>query len=99
LASDELISTLYTPQDPPAITQELASFLDVVKALQAVLGDVLSGTQALEAQLNEISLSAKPGPRAKIDTQKWLDTCFVQIHKAAGSFAFPNQVILESQGP
>jgi len=97
LASDELISTLYTPQDSSATANELTSFLDVIKALQAGLGDFFSGTQVLEAQLGEMSLRSG----AKIDTQKWFDTCFQQIHRAAGSFmlVLDQNLSGESKGP
>jgi hypothetical protein len=100
-ASDELISTLYAPQDPSVTANELSSFLDVIRAFQALLGDLPSEIHALGAQLGAISLNVQPGSGVKIDAQKWFDTCFQQIHKTTGSFvlALNDNILGESKGP
>jgi len=71
-ASDELVSTLYTPQDPRNIETELRSFRKIISDFQASLVK----PDALETQLEHLSLENKNG-------SKWFDTCFVQLYKAA----------------
>jgi hypothetical protein len=86
LASDELISTMYTPQDSSAAANESASFLDVIKTLQADLDVFFSQNHILEAQLDNMSLSTNSSGE-EMRTKKWFDTCFQQIHKAVGSLS------------
>ncbi|KAJ7452413.1 hypothetical protein B0H11DRAFT_1876433 [Mycena galericulata] len=70
-ASDELVSTLYTPQDPRNIERELKFFRKIMSDVQASLVK----PDALETQLEYLSLEDKNGSR-------WFDTCFVQLYKA-----------------
>ncbi|KAJ7109375.1 hypothetical protein C8R44DRAFT_635330, partial [Mycena epipterygia] len=70
-ASDELVATLYTPQDPNNIKSELASFRKIISDFQASL--VKPG--GLETQLEKLSLGND-------NRSKWFDTCFVQLYKA-----------------
>lgn len=69
-ASDELVSTLYTPQDPRNVETELRSFRKIISDFQASL--VKPG---LETQLENLSLGND-------NKSKWFDTCFVQLYKA-----------------
>ncbi|KAJ7774611.1 Grap2 and cyclin-D-interacting-domain-containing protein [Mycena maculata] len=70
-ASDELVSTLYTPQDPQNIETELRSFRTIISDFQASL----IKPDALETELESLSLENE-------NRSKWFDTCFVQIYKA-----------------
>ncbi|KAJ7632617.1 hypothetical protein FB45DRAFT_510008 [Roridomyces roridus] len=70
-ASDDLVATLYTPQDPQNVATELGSFRKLISDFQALLAK----PDALETQLQRLSLETKNG-------SKWFDTCFVQLHKA-----------------
>ncbi|KAJ7155968.1 hypothetical protein C8R43DRAFT_417146 [Mycena crocata] len=72
-ASDELVSTLYTPQDPTNISTELSSFRSLISDLQASLVK----PDAFEAQLEHLSLGS-----SNASASKWFDTCFVQLFKA-----------------
>jgi hypothetical protein len=74
-ASDELVSTLYTPQDPDHIATELTEFRRVVSDFQSSIIQ----PESLEAQLANLSLG-KNG-------LKWFNTCFVQIYKAVDALA------------
>lgn len=84
-ASDDLVATLYTPQDPVSVRMELIAFADAVRALQ-------SGMQAaffpLDAQLAGMRIAdAKDIGEKKVkDPRKWFETCFEQIYKSAGAF-------------
>ncbi|KAJ7709907.1 hypothetical protein B0H17DRAFT_916206 [Mycena rosella] len=75
-ASDELVSTLYTPQDPSNIASELSSFRKIISDFQASLAK----PDALETQLENLSLGSSSG-------SKWFDTCFVQLYKAVDALA------------
>ncbi|KAJ7449809.1 hypothetical protein FB451DRAFT_1052648 [Mycena latifolia] len=70
-ASDELVSTLYTPQDPSNIETELRSFRKIISDFQASLAK----PDALETHLKNLTLGSSNG-------SKWFDTCFVQLYKA-----------------
>ncbi|KAJ6596892.1 hypothetical protein DFH09DRAFT_1133032 [Mycena vulgaris] len=70
-ASDELVSTLYTPQHRSNIETELRSFRKIISDFQASLAK----PDALETQLENLSLGSSTG-------SKWFDTCFVQLYKA-----------------
>ncbi|KAF8212238.1 hypothetical protein K438DRAFT_1484924, partial [Mycena galopus ATCC 62051] len=74
-ASDELVSTLYTPQDPDRIRTELSAFRKIISDFQASLAK----PDALETQLQSLSLAPDDG-------SKWFDTCFVQLFKAVDAF-------------
>ncbi|KAJ6630800.1 hypothetical protein B0H10DRAFT_855976 [Mycena sp. CBHHK59/15] len=71
-ASDELVSTLYTPQDSVNMDAEVRSFRKIISDLQASVVD----TESLETQLEGLSLGRNNG------SKKWFDACFVQIFKA-----------------
>jgi hypothetical protein len=70
-ASDELVSTLYTPQDQEKMETELRSFRKLISDFQASLVK----PDALETQLESLSMASNNG-------SKWFDTCFVQLYKA-----------------
>ncbi|KII88518.1 hypothetical protein PLICRDRAFT_698889 [Plicaturopsis crispa FD-325 SS-3] len=86
VASDDLVSTLYTPQNPASIRAELTSFITTVGALQKVLEPLLPEA-TLEQQLGDLSVQS-PGTneKKKKDVGKWFRVCFSQISKAADSF-------------
>ncbi|KAJ7063300.1 hypothetical protein C8F01DRAFT_1250857 [Mycena amicta] len=66
--SDELVATLYSPQDLDKIRMELASFRQSISQLQSSLN-------SLELQSANLTLGSD-------STKHWLDTCFVQVYKA-----------------
>lgn len=70
-ASDDLVSTLYTPQDPQNVATELGYFRKIISDIQASLVK----PDVLETQLDRLSLDNKNG-------SKWFDTCFIQLYKA-----------------
>lgn len=86
-ASDDLVSTLYTSQDPLAIRTEIISFIDVVRSLQSNLLVFFP----IEAQLSEMNIGLEKRTNgneiAKKGGRKWFDTCFEQIYKLSTTFA------------
>lgn len=82
-ASDELVSTLYTPQHPADVATELTAFQGVVWRLRASLIPLFQNNNiALEGKLGGMSL--RGNGEAK-DNKKWFDACFDQIDKAAAA--------------
>ena len=85
-ASDELISTLYTPQDPANMAKELVSFQGTLNSLQSSLQAFFLDT-SLETQLGDMNIhgAASGTGRAagKKGSRVWFDTGFEHVHKAA----------------
>ncbi|KAJ6547562.1 Grap2 and cyclin-D-interacting-domain-containing protein [Mycena capillaripes] len=73
-AFDELVSTLYTPQDSEKMETELTSFRQIISDFQASLVK----PDALETQMENLSLGSNNG-------FKWFDTCFSQLYKAVAT--------------
>ncbi|KIY50848.1 hypothetical protein FISHEDRAFT_6081, partial [Fistulina hepatica ATCC 64428] len=67
--SDDLISALYTPQDPSEISSGTQLFLDVVKNLRSSLKKPQPIATLGESSTNRNLLAKK----------RWFDTCFSQI--------------------
>jgi hypothetical protein len=88
IASDDLVFTLYPPQDISAIRSELASFIEKVNCIQTRVEGLQHQTlPPLSEELGNISLADSPSrnspPEPKADINKWLQTCFSQIHKSS----------------
>ncbi|KAF8077948.1 hypothetical protein FPV67DRAFT_1685322 [Lyophyllum atratum] len=79
VASDDLVSTLYTPQDPSDISTELDSFIEIIDNLRATVL-VLLQEPTLAEQMEAMSLKST-GVSQK-DPKKWFEACFIQIRKA-----------------
>jgi len=88
-ASDDLISSLYAPQQPSIISPYLTTFLDVIKDIQSTL---LPPPKDLDQQLDSLSLS-KP---ASDKSSKWFTTCFEQLDKAATKVS---ETLAEKEAP
>jgi cyclin-D1-binding protein 1 len=86
-ASDDLVSTLYTPQDPLVTHTELLAFITVVEALQTgvqeFFPDISTGENLGALTLTETSANS----RGRKDIRIWFDTCFEQIFKTSRTFA------------
>ncbi|KAF9464700.1 hypothetical protein BDZ94DRAFT_1307689 [Collybia nuda] len=78
-ASDDLISTLYAPQNLSEIATELSSFLDVVRQLHSSLTVIYENPSSLVQQMAQINLRDGNSKNLK----KWFDVCFDQVGKAA----------------
>lgn len=78
--ADDLISTMYTPQNPLDIATELASYIENIEHLRLYLCVLLQG-DALAKQLNELNLDNHSATLK--DPQQWFNACFDQIQKAA----------------
>jgi len=87
-STDDLISTLYTPQNSTSIRTELTTFVDVVRALQSGLQSAgFFTTIGLEDQLGKMSIQGDgKGKKTGKDIKKWFDTCFEQIYKLSTTF-------------
>ena len=75
-ASDDLISSMYSPQQLPNISLYLQSLRDVVKALQQTLFPSKNNQLSVEEQLNALELSPLLGSDK---SRKWFKTCFEQV--------------------
>jgi len=85
-STDDLISTLYTPQNPTSIRTELTTLIDVVRTLQSGLHTAgFFATIGLEDQLRQMSIQGD-GKKTGKDIKKWFDTCFEQIYKISTTF-------------
>ncbi|EGO18565.1 hypothetical protein SERLADRAFT_403792 [Serpula lacrymans var. lacrymans S7.9] len=93
-ASDDLVSTLYVPQNSQTVHEELQSFLDVVKALQTGLQAFFPAAEDLEKQFSKVTIQGvgvtqgsteQTGDKVKTN-KKWFDTCFDQIYKLGATF-------------
>ncbi|KAG6333876.1 hypothetical protein ID866_5219 [Astraeus odoratus] len=89
-ASDELVATLYAPQDPASVRQEVVALMTVVGMLHTHLQAFFPVTNGLEMQLNQLSIQdstsvPKPREKKKAD-KKWFDTCFEQISRLSTTF-------------
>lgn len=80
-ASDDVISTLYAPQNQIQIIAELSSFLDVMRQLRSLLAVFYEGPSSLVEQMERVSLQGEPSKDPKI----WFNTCFDQVEKAVKS--------------
>jgi hypothetical protein len=75
-ASDDLISSMYAPQQLPNVSVYLQSLRDVIKGLQRTLSPSQSNQLSAEEQLNALELS----PQLVSDkSRKWFRTCFEQV--------------------
>lgn len=82
-ASDDLVATLYAPQNPADISSAISSFTTAIGAIRETLYPLLppplSETDTFASQLSEVSIqgTTKKGK----DVRKWFVTCFDQFHK------------------
>ncbi|KIM49121.1 hypothetical protein M413DRAFT_96652 [Hebeloma cylindrosporum] len=74
-ASDDLISSMYSPQHLDNITSCLRSFLGVNQDIRKII--LLPHEKALEERMDGLSLADHPSEK----TRKWFTTCFDQIDK------------------
>ncbi|KAK7467160.1 hypothetical protein VKT23_004218 [Stygiomarasmius scandens] len=81
--SDELIASLFSPQDVSHIRQELDSFThiiyDVKEAVGLILGDKSSET--VEEAMENLTLNGQALGKNK-SRKRWFDGCFEQITRA-----------------
>ncbi|KAJ4487957.1 hypothetical protein J3R30DRAFT_3432406 [Lentinula aciculospora] len=83
--SDELISTLDSPQDPDSITTELNVLKGVIDGIRTHLSILDNQPNSLAVSrkgtfLNEVSVPTNPNSRGK-----WFKSCFDQLTKAINS--------------
>lgn len=74
-ASDDLISSMYSPQHLDIITSYLHSFLGVNQDIRKII--LLPHDKALHERVDSLSLADQPSEK----TRKWFTTCFDQIDK------------------
>ncbi|KAG6814341.1 hypothetical protein H0H92_010926 [Tricholoma furcatifolium] len=83
IASDEFVSTLYTPQTPSEISKELAAYVAAISSFRSIILELFQAP-TLTDQLQAMSLQQTPGTPPK-DLRKWFEMCFIQIQKAASN--------------
>jgi hypothetical protein len=74
-ASDDLISSMYSPQHLDIITSYLHSFLGVSQDIRKII--LLPYDKALQERMDASSLADQPREK----TGRWFTTCFDQIDK------------------
>jgi hypothetical protein len=84
-ATDELISTMYTPQQSARVRAELTSFVNVIKQLRSYIFQ----SSTLVDQLDRMSLDSSS---AHAKERRWFDTCFDQIQRAAAALETTNDL-------
>jgi len=80
ISADDLLSTMYTPQNPSDVVTELASYMEVIQHLRQYLHVLLHG-DILVQQLDKLNLNNNSAPSK--DSWQWYNSCFDQIQKAA----------------
>ena len=78
VSADDLLSTMYTPQNPSDVATELASYVQVIQHLRQYLRLFLHG-DILAQQLDKLNLNYSAPSK---DPWQWYNTCFDQIQKA-----------------
>lgn len=92
-ASDELVSTLDSPQDVDSITTELDALKAIVDRIRATLLLLFNQPESLTAPFSGVSLNEATPPNHRNPIEKWFNTCFEQIHKAIQLAAGPSNVV------
>ncbi|KAG6820364.1 hypothetical protein H0H93_001556 [Arthromyces matolae] len=80
-ASDELIASLYSPQNSSELSADLNAFTQVIDDLRSSLGDLLQ-EPTLADQMQAMHLQSS-STRTQKDPRRWFHTCFAQIQKTA----------------
>lgn len=93
-ASDEVVSSLYIPQNPATIRKESLALLDIINGLQLQLRIFFPDTSSLEQQLSGLSIggddksTSTPTSKPTAD-KKWFDICFDQVTKTSANLVSP----------
>ncbi|KIL00402.1 hypothetical protein PAXRUDRAFT_821686 [Paxillus rubicundulus Ve08.2h10] len=92
--SDDLVSTLYSPQDPNSVRQETIALAKVAAKLHSQMAIFFSATGELEKQLNALDIENSAStqapttqPSKKKADKKWFETCFDQIAKLCSTLS------------
>ncbi|KAG1782491.1 hypothetical protein EV702DRAFT_1041319 [Suillus placidus] len=91
-ASDELVSSLYIPQNPATIRKESLALLDIINGLQLQLRIFFPDTSSLEQQLSGLSIEGDKSastPSKPTADKKWFDICFDQVTKTSANLVSP----------
>ncbi|KAI6039074.1 hypothetical protein EDC04DRAFT_2688949 [Pisolithus marmoratus] len=90
-ASDELVATLYSPQDPDSVCKEVTALMMVVTALRTRLQAFFPVNEGLDVEMKKLSVQDNPlsKPSRQVD-KKWFDTCFDQISRLSANFISPS---------
>ena len=75
-ASDDLISSMYAPQQISNVSVYLRSLKAVIKDLQGALFPSQNNQLSVEELLNALQLSLQP---RNDKSRKWFKTCFEQV--------------------
>jgi len=75
-AVDDLVSTVYGPQDEEEMSQHLHALQDVIDDIQSHINALF----ALEPVAETLKASGGKGQKSP-DAQKWFETCFGEIKK------------------
>ncbi|KIK47042.1 hypothetical protein CY34DRAFT_799738 [Suillus luteus UH-Slu-Lm8-n1] len=92
-ASDEVVSSLYIPQNPATIRKETLALLDIINGLQLQLRIFFPDTSSLEHQLSGLSIEgddkSTSTPSKPTADKKWFDICFDQVTKTSANLVSP----------
>ncbi|THU91161.1 hypothetical protein K435DRAFT_801486 [Dendrothele bispora CBS 962.96] len=86
-ASDELIASLFSPQDVPSVKKELDSLTHIIHDVKEAVYPLFSETsETAEEAMEKLSLNGQ-APGKQRSQKKWFDGCFEQVSKAIESAA------------
>ena len=89
--SDELVSSLYVPQNPASIRKESLALVDIINGLQLQLRIFFPDTSSLEQQFSGLNIDASAStPNKPKADKKWFDICFEQVIKTCALLAAPS---------
>ncbi|KAG1756776.1 uncharacterized protein EDB91DRAFT_1241824 [Suillus paluster] len=88
-ASDELVASLYVPQNPATIRKDSLALLGVINALHLQLRIFFPDTSSLEQQLSGLSIEGESTPSKPKADKKWFDICFDQVTKTSTNLVSP----------
>lgn len=89
-ATDELVATLYPPQDPDSVYKEVAALMTVIATLRTRLQVFFPVDDGLDVELNQLSIQDTPLSKSRKVNKKWFDTCFDQISRLSSNFISPS---------
>ena len=95
LACEEIIASLYAPQNPSTLASTTSALADAINRLRATLienallppprtsdvDQLAAGAKTITVSAGGPSNNERGGGKNDRDSRKWFDTCFVQIEK------------------
>ncbi|KAI6005948.1 hypothetical protein EDD15DRAFT_2191288 [Pisolithus albus] len=88
--ADELVATLYPPQDPDSVYKEVAVLMTVITTLHTRLQVFFPVDDGLDVELNQLSIQDTSLSKSRKVNKRWFDTCFDQISRLSSNLIPPS---------